>query len=88
MQSATTKDINIYLEVKNMTQDEAGNPAPAGLKVTIGRSDENINYREMTKDLNIPAFLKWLKILPMVNPEDVTVITPEEYQERYGDEDE
>ena len=74
---------NIYLEIAGMAQDEQGNPQPVGVKISIGESKKEIPYDELTHNLNISAIAKTLD----VQPEDVAIITPEEYEERYGDEE-
>lgn len=73
---------NIYFEIAGMAQDEQGNPKPVGVKVSIGESLEEIPYDTLTHNLNISAIAKTLN----VQPEDVAIITPEEYEERYGDQ--
>ena len=72
---------NIYFEVAGMVQDEHGNPSLVGVKVSIGESLKEIPYDVLTHNLNLNAIAKTLN----VQPEDVAIITPEEYEERYGD---
>ena len=74
---------NIYFEIAGMAQDEQGNPKPVGMKVSIGESLKEIPYDTLTHNLNISAIAKTLS----VKPEDVAIITPEEYEERYGDKE-
>lgn len=66
-----------------MGYDEQGNPSPVGAQITIGESLEKIPYEELTKDLKIDTVASMLK----VHPEEVTIIPPEEYDEKYGDEE-
>ena len=74
---------NIYLEIAGMAQDDQGNPKPVGVKISIGKSLEEIPYDDLTHNLNINAIAKTVN----VKPEDITIITPEEYDERYGDKE-
>ena len=74
---------NIYLEVADMAQDAQGNPKPVGVTISIGESMKEIPYDTLTHNLNISAIAKMLN----VQPEDVSFITPEEYEERYGDKE-
>lgn len=74
---------NIYLEIAGMDQDDQGNPKPVGVKISIGKSLEEIPYDELTHNLNINAIAKTLD----VKPEAIDIITPEEYEERYGDKE-
>lgn len=77
----------IYLEIDGLGEDEQGNPCPAGVKINLGETKQNIDYHELTKDLNIPGILKMMFLDASFRPDDVRVITPEEYDERYGDEE-
>lgn len=79
--------VRICLEIDGIAEDEQGNPCPAGGQIELGETELNIDYRELTKDLNIPGVLKMMHLDTIVKPEDVRVITPEEYDERYGDEE-
>jgi len=66
-----------------MAYDEQGNPSSIGMQITIGESLEKIPYEELTKNIKIDAVASMLK----VDPEEITIITPEEYDERYGDDE-
>ena len=72
---------NIYFEIAGMAQDDQGNPKPVGVKISIGESLEEIPYDTLTHNLNVNAIAQTLN----VQPEDVAIITPDEYEERYGD---
>lgn len=63
--------------------DDQGNPCPVGAQITIGEALKEVPYEELAKDVKIDAVASMLK----VDPEEVTIITPEEYDERYGDEE-
>ena len=73
---------NIYFEIAGMAQDDQGNPKPVGVKVSIGESLKEIPYDELTHNINVNAIAETLN----VKPEDVSIITPEKYEERYGDQ--
>lgn len=79
--------VRICLEIDGIAQDEQGNPCPAGLQIDLGETDQTIDYQELTSALNIPGILNMTCLSAHVKPEDVRVITPEEYDERYGDEE-
>ena len=80
--------VRICMEVEGLSKDEQGNPAPAGLELDLGESKGEIPYEELTEGLNIPALLKVTFLDRFAKPEDVRIITPEDYDERYGDQDE
>ena len=79
--------VRICFEIDGIAEDEQGNPCPAGAQITLGESPLNIDYHELTKDINIPGCLKIMHLDTIVKPENVRIITPEEYDERYGDEE-
>ena len=79
--------VRICLEINGVAEDDQGNPCPAGLQITLGETDEEIPYEELTKDLDISKLLAGAGLSSFAKPEDVTIITPEEYDERYGDEE-
>ena len=74
--------VRVCFEIAGMAADENGNPAPAGLEITLGESEKEIPYEELAKAADIRA------IANMINakPEDITIITTQEYDERYGEE--
>lgn len=43
-----------------------------------------IPYEKLAECVNIPGVLKMSCLDGIVSPEDVRIITPEEYDERYG----
>lgn len=79
--------IRICLEIDGLGEDGNGNPCPAGAQITLGETEKNIDYHELTKDLNIHGILKMMYLDAKFRPENVRVITPEDYDERYGDEE-
>lgn len=81
-------EIRICFEVNGIAEDEGGMPCPAGLQITLGESDKEIDYAELVKDVNIPAVLKMAFLQDYIKPENVRVITPEEYDLRFGEEPE
>lgn len=69
------------------TRDEAGNVADTfGLAMNIGESDREIDYQKLTASVNKEGVLRTTCLDSLVKPEDVKVITPEEYDEKYGAE--
>ena len=65
-----------------LAHDEQGNHSPVGAQITIGESLQEVPYEELAKDVKIDAVASMLK----VDPEQITIITPAEYDERYGDQ--
>ena len=73
--------VRACFEIAGMAEDENGNPAPAGLQIVLGESTKEWPYEELMKNHDIEA----LAVMFHVKPEDITIITPQEYDERYGD---
>ena len=66
-----------------LARDEQGKPGPVGGQISIGESLKEFPYEELTKDVNLESLAAALH----VNPEEITIITPAEYDERYGDKE-
>lgn len=65
------------------THDD-GSPAPAGMQLDLGETEKEIDYAQLTANISIPGVLSHFGLDSMIRPEDVQVISPEEYDERYG----
>ena len=71
------------------TRDEAGNvDSTFGLAMTIGESEKEIDYKQLTAAINKEGVWRTACLDRAVKPEDMKIITPEEYDEKYGDEEE
>lgn len=79
--------LRVCFEIKDAAVDEYGNPAPAGMSVTLGETEKEIDYTQLTKGINKEAFLKAFG-LEEIEPNAVRLITPEEYDKTYGEEKE
>ena len=79
--------LRICFEINGLAEDEHGNPAPAGLAMSLGETEKQVDYQELTKNINIHSVLELTCLNGFVRPEDVKIITPEEYDEKYGDEE-
>lgn len=77
--------IRICFRVRGLAVDEDGNPAPAGICLSVGESDEPVDYQRLTKDLDKEAFLRMTCLDKIVGPEDMELITPEEYDQEFGE---
>lgn len=66
-----------------LAKDEQGNPSPVGGQVIIGESLNEIPYEKLTEGVKLEALAAALD----VDPGDITIITPAEYDERYGDKE-
>ena len=75
--------VRACFEIAGMAADENGTPAPAGLQITLGESIKEIPYEELIKSADYEAIAAMFH----VQPDAITAITPEEYDERYGDEE-
>lgn len=85
-------DVCLYFKVFGLGQDENGKPCYAGMKINLGRAKKNVPYSEIQK--KVVAIPNWKEqILHFVHldtvdikPENIDIITPEEYDRDYGDD--
>ena len=77
--------LRICFEIDGMAEDEHGEPCPTGLQLDLGEVDLSISYEELTRKIDCHKLLEHvcLKHIPESN---VRVITPEEYDEKYGED--
>lgn len=78
--------LRICFEADGLAVDVDGNPAPAGLTMTLGEIEKQVDYWEFIKTISIADILKLACLDGIVKPADVRIITPEEYDEKYGGE--
>lgn len=78
--------IRVCFRVRGLARDKDDNPCDAGLQVSLGETDKNIDYSALTSNINIEAILKMVCLDSIVSTEDVTIITPEEYDREFGDD--
>lgn len=76
-------EVAIYLEIWGLATDEDGNPGYAGMKITLGKTEKEIGYKELTKAINIKEVLEVALLERIVEEKDTRIITPEEYREKY-----
>lgn len=71
------------------TRDDAGNiDSTFGLEMAIGESDKEVDYQKLTASVNKEGVLQTTCLAGIVKPEDMKIISPEEYDEKYGDKEE
>lgn len=80
--------LRICFEIDGLAEDEDGSPAPAGLAMTLGETKEQVDYWEFVQNISIEGVLKSVCLDGIVKPEDVRIIAPEEYDEKYRDDEE
>lgn len=87
------EELNLYFKVFGLGEDENGNPDWAGMKLDLGEAIDGITYTDIrAKVESIPDWRKQLLEFTHldsagINPEKVEIITPEEYERDYGDDD-
>lgn len=75
--------VRACFEVADMAIDENGRPASAGLQICLGESVKEWPYEDLTSHIDISKVAAMLH----VDPAAITIITPQEYDERYGDKE-
>lgn len=83
--------LRICLEVNGLAEDEHGNPHPAGICLEMEYPGEQAitkeKYKELMNQVSISGILKVAYLDSVVSPENCRLITPEEYDEKYGEKD-
>lgn len=91
MTNVETKDIYLYFEVQDMTEDEQGNSYPAGIKVCVAKSVTTDSYDtvaakfETIAALNEQALIQALRLDEIFSTDKIRCITKEEYEREYGE---
>ena len=75
--------VRACFEIASMAVDENGQPSPAGLQISIGESVKEWPYEDLISHIDISE----VAAMVHVDPAALTIITPQEYDERYGDEE-
>ncbi|WP_304964929.1 hypothetical protein [uncultured Oscillibacter sp.] len=79
--------MNVRICFELSSRDENGNiDSTFGLAMTIGESEKEIDYQKLTASINKEGVLRTACLDSIVKAEDVKIITPEEYDEKYGEE--
>ena len=85
------KKIRICLEVQGLGEDECGTPWPAGICLTLGDEDAEeltgAEYRDCMQQVKIEEVLRLACLDKLYTPADCRLITPEEYDREYGEDD-
>lgn len=84
------KKLRICLEIAGLAIEENGNPCPVGLSMTLGEVSEDgfdEKYVRLLNEVKIEDILKLACLDGQFDPSNCRIITPEEYDEKYGDED-
>ncbi|WP_415534561.1 hypothetical protein [Ethanoligenens sp.] len=79
-------DSVIYVEVMGMASDKDGNPVPAGMEINMGDISQGrkIPYDALVSAVKLPALFALFGL--DFDPRDITVITREDYLEKYGEQ--
>ena len=84
--------LRVCLEIQGLAIDADGNACPCGLCISLGDPPDDEMHAELTKKLmervDIAEILRHTPLYGFVKPSDCRVITPEEFDEKYGDGDE
>lgn len=85
------KKLRIFLEIQGLASGKDGEPCPGGLCVTIGEeSAEEIageDYRKLMEQIDVAGILKVACLDGIFSPEVCRLLTPEEYDEKYGEDE-
>lgn len=77
--------LRICFEIDGLAEDENGTPCPAGLQLDLGETDQIVDYGELAESVNMRGLLDYACLYNI--PETaVRIITPEEYDRKYGED--
>lgn len=79
--------VRVCFEIDGLAETEHGTPASAGLDLVIGASDKPIDYWELTRTIDKAGVLRMCGLEGTVEPEAVKLITPDEYDLKYVDDE-
>lgn len=82
--------ITIYFKVFGLAEDENGNPDWCGIKTELGTfaPGKEIPYSELVKKVNLSDLLAFVCLDKIgLGETDAEIITPEEYERDYGDDE-
>ena len=85
------KKIRICLEVQGLGEDELGSPRPAGVCLKLGDKDAeemtDTEYKTFLQQVKIEEVLRLVCLDKLYTPADCRLITPEEYDREYGEDE-
>lgn len=80
--------LRIAFKIWGVIKNEDGSPHPIGVCLDAGETEADIPYEELAAHINKEAILEHLGMSGTVHPDDMELITPEEYDQEYGAEEE
>lgn len=85
------KKIRLCLEVQGLGQDDFGTPCPAGVCLTLGDEDAEemtgAEYEAFLQQVNVEEVLRLVCLDKLYTPADCRLITPDEYDREYGEDE-
>ena len=85
------KKIRLCLEVQGLGQDDFGTPCPAGVCLTLGDEDAEemtaAEYETFLQQVKIEEVLRLVCLDKLYTPADCRLITPDEYDRKYGEDE-
>ena len=78
-------NLRMCFEIQGLARDENGEPCTSGFQIVLEGVTQEIEYEVLAQNISIPGVLKCAFLSEIVKPEDVRIITPEEYDRLYGE---
>lgn len=86
------KKVRICLERQRLGMDENGKPCPAGICLTLDDEDgeemTGASYESLLEQVKIEEVLGLTCLDKLYKPADCRLITPDEYDRKYGEDGE
>ena len=82
------KEIRICMEIMGLGIDENGDPCFGGVCASLGQVSEDRFqeiYEQLIKRMSVESLLQLLYLDAFFAPADCRIITPEEYDQKYGE---
>lgn len=81
--------LRICLEIQDVKKDSDGNLTPMGIDITFGEVPKEgfeEKYQKLIESVNIKSLLELLYLETEFEVESCRIITPEEYDLKYGED--
>lgn len=78
------KEVRICFEIIEVPADTCDFLLPESMELSFEASAKDIDYEVLVQNFNVKEFLEYVGLDGLINPEKVRVISPEEYDKKYG----
>lgn len=80
-------NFKLFFEINGIGEDENGNPCAAAMSIDLGAQITDVDYWTVANSVDLSKLAAFFQ-LGYVTAQDIRVLSPEEYEQKYGEEDE